>query len=64
MAAAFGQCVEVQQGESSVLVKAASEVLYSFQDNGGLGLEEFSVLLCMLHSCIHYNSPHYLILNR
>ena len=48
IAAAFGQRVQVQQGESSVLVKADSEVLYSFQDNGGLGLEEFSVLLCML----------------
>ena len=24
-----------------MLVKAASEVLYSFQDNGGLGIEEF-----------------------
>ena len=50
MAVAFGQRVEVQQGESSVLVKAASEVLYAFQDNGGLGPEEFSMLLCRLHS--------------
>ena len=50
MAAAFGQRVAVQQGESSVLVKAASEFFCSFQDNGRLGLEEFSMLLCMLHS--------------
>ena len=49
IAAAFGQRVEVQQGESSVLVKAASEFLCSFQDNGGLSLAEFSMLLCMLH---------------
>ena len=43
IAAAFGQRVEVQKGESSVLVKPASEMLYSFQDNGGLGLEGYSI---------------------
>ena len=56
IATAFGQRVEVQQGESSVLVKAVSEFFYSFQDNGGLGIEEFSMLLCMFHS--EYCSRH------
>ena len=55
IAAAFGQRVEVQKGESSVLVKAASEMLYSFQDNGGLGLEGYSMLLCKLQSVVLYN---------
>ena len=50
IATAFGQRVQVQQGESSALVKAVSEFFYSFQDNRGLGMEELSVLLCMLHS--------------
>ena len=46
VATAFGQRVEVQNGEASELVDAAFQVLSSFGDEEGFGVLEVTVMLC------------------
>ena len=46
VATAFGQRVEVQNGEASELVDAASQLLSSFKDEESFGPLEATLMLC------------------
>ena len=46
VATAFGQRVEVQNGEASELVDAASRLISSFKDEKSFGVLEVTVMLC------------------
>ena len=48
VATAFGQRVEVQNGEASELVDAASQLLSSFKDEESFGPLEVTLMLCKI----------------
>ena len=48
VATAFGQRVEVQNGEASELVDAAAQVVFSLKDKENFGLLEVILMLCKL----------------
>jgi len=46
IATAFGQCVDIQNGEASELVDAASQLLSSTKDDESFGMLEVVLLTC------------------
>ena len=50
VATAFGQRVEVQNGEASELVDAVSQLLSSFRDEEGFGPLEITLMLCKINN--------------
>jgi len=48
VATAFGQRVEVQNGEASELVDAAAQLLSPLKDEESFGLSEIILLLCKI----------------